>query len=149
MEVYVRGARSSARDWLAAQRVHSSELPKLDDEQKAEAQRGNIPEETFARTVYAQQLTGQATLQRLLVFGRWLEAKIEGISPGCKIDTVELTTWDGMLHVQGKDGSDAFSFDLNEDLVERYLTTGAADLESAILRVVEIFVPRDRVAKAS
>jgi len=149
VEVYVRGARSSTRDWLAAQRVPSNELPKLDDEQKAEARRGNIREEAFARTVYAQQLTGQATLHRLLAFGRWLEAEIEGISPGSKIDSVELTTWDGMLHIQGKNGYDAFSFDLNEDLVERFLTTGAADLESAILRVAEIFVPRDRVAKAS
>jgi hypothetical protein len=121
----------------------------LDDEQKAEARRGNVPEEAFARTMYAQHLTGQATLQRLLAFGRWLEAKIAGMNPDCKIDSVELTTWDGMLHIQGKNGYDAFSFDLNEDVVERFLTTGAADLESAILRAAEIFVPRDKVAKAS
>jgi hypothetical protein len=149
MEVFVRGARSSSRDWLAAQSVPLSELPQLNAEQKAEARRGNVPENAFARTLYAQQLTGQATLQRLLSFGRWLEAKIAGMNPDCKIDSVELTTWDGVLHIQGKNGYDAFSFDLNEDVVERFLTTGAADLETAILRVAEIFVPHERIAKAS
>jgi hypothetical protein len=149
MEVFVRGARSSSRDWARAQEIPASELPALDEKQKAEAKRMNWPEEAFARSVYAQQLTGQAALQRLLAFGRWLEAKIAGINPDCKIDSIELTTWDGMLHIQGKNGYDAFSFELNEDVVERFLTTGAADLESSILRAVEIFVPRDRAAKAS
>lgn len=149
MEVFVRGARSSSRDWSIAQRVPSSELPQLSEEQKAEARRGNVSDESYARTLYAQELTGKATLQRLLAFGRWLEAKLEEMSPGCKISSVELTTWDGKLWIRGENDHDTFSFDLDEEVVERFLTTGAADLEGAILRVAKIFVPRVRVTKAS
>jgi hypothetical protein len=149
MEVFVRGARSSSRDWSAAQRAPLNELPQLDDEQKAEARRGNLSEEAYARTFYAQQLTAQAMLRRLLKFGKWLDAEIEGINSECRIDSVELNTWEGMLHIQGKSEYDSFSFDLDEDVVERFLTTGSADLEAAILRVVEIFLPRGKVARAS
>lgn len=149
MEVFVRGARSSTRDWLAAQRVPSNELPRLDDEQKAEARRGNVPEEMFARTVYAQQLTGQATLRRLQKFGQWLGGKLEERDSSGRIDSIELDTFSGKLHIEGATEKEPFSFELDEDLVERFLTTGTTELERAISRVLEIFVPMERAVKAS
>jgi hypothetical protein len=149
MEVYVRGARSSSRDWVRAQEIPASELPPLDEKQRAAARRENISEERYARTVYAQQLTGQATLRRLQKFGHWLEGKIQERNSGGRIDSIELDTFSGKLHIEGVTGKEPYSFELDEDLVERFLTTGDADLESGILRVAEIFMPRDRVAKAS
>jgi hypothetical protein len=134
---------------MRAQQTPADQLPPLDEQQKAEARLMHRSEEAYARTVYAQQLTGQATLQRLLKFGQWLDARIEGINSECRIDSVELNTWEGMLHIQGKSEYDSFFFELDEDVVERFLTTGSADLEAAILRVVEIFLPRGKVARAS
>jgi hypothetical protein len=149
MDVFVRGSRSSAQDWLRAQQIPRHELPPLNDVQKAAAEREKIPEQIYARSAYAAQLTEQAMLQKMLKFGRWLEAKIEERYPESIIDLIELDTWSGKFLVQGKAGADAFSFELDEDLVERFLTSGSADLESAIFRVLDIFVPIRREAKAS
>lgn len=149
MEIYVRGTRSSSRDWARAQEIPASEIPPLDEGERAAARRENIPDETYARTIYAQQLTGQATLQRLLKFGQWLEGKVGERNSYGRIDSIELDTFSGKLHIEGATGEEPFSFELDEDMVERFLTTGTAELERAILRVLEIFVPIERTAKAS
>ena len=148
MEVYVRGSRSSSLDWVRAQELPANELPPLDEKQKERARRNNVPEEAFARTEYAQQLTAQATLQWLLKFGQWLEGQIEELGSDGKIRSIELDTWSGKIHVEGVTGSEQFSFALEEDVVERFLSTGASELEAAILRVLKIFVLTER-AKAS
>ncbi len=70
MDIFVRGARSSARDWSTAQNVSPNDLPQLDEKQKAEARRGNISEEVYARTIFAEELTQQKLLQKMLKFGR-------------------------------------------------------------------------------
>ena len=149
MEVFVRGARSSSQDWSAAQRVPLNELPVLDEQQKAEARRGNVSEETYARTLYAQQLTGQATLRRLLKFGQWLEAKARDRDSSASIESVALDTLGGKIRICGKGEAEQFLFDLDEEMIDRFLLTGAADLERSIQRVLEIFVPLERTAKAS
>ena len=149
MEVLIRGSRSSAQDWRRAQQIPLSEIPQLSEEQKAAAQREHVSEEDYARSAYAARLTERATLQKMLKFGRWLEARMEKRRPECRIDSIELDTWNGKLMVQGRAGEEPFSFELDEDLVERFLTTGAADLERAILRVLEVFIPIERTAKAS
>jgi hypothetical protein len=149
MDISVRGSRSSAQDWVRAQQIPASQLPPLDEEQKAAARRENVSEENYARSIYAARLTEQKLLQRMLKFGRWLNARIEERDPKASIDAVELDTWTGKLRISGKSGTDPFFFDLDEDLVERYLITGAADLERSIQRVLEIFVPIERAARAS
>jgi hypothetical protein len=149
MDVFVRGSRSSAQDWRRAQQIPLSEIPPLNEEQKAAARRENVSEENYARSAYAARLTEQATLQKLKKFGQWLGAKVERWNPGSCIDLVELDTWSGKYLIQGKTGTEPFSIELDEDLVERFLTTGAADLERAIFRVLEIFVPIEKEAKAS
>jgi hypothetical protein len=149
MEVFVRGSRSSTQDWLRAQQIPANELPSLDEEQKAEARLTHRSEEDYARSVYAGQLSQQSMLQKLLRFGHWLAAKIEERSPESGIDSIELNTWSGKLQIQGMTGGEPFLFDLDEEMVERFLTTGAGELESSILRVLDIFLPQRKVARAS
>ncbi len=149
MEVLVHGTRSSTQDWIRAQQVPLSELPLLDEEQKAEARLMHRSEEGYARSIYAAQLTQRATLQRMMKFGHWLGARIEERKPDSSVESVELDTWSGKLQIQGTTGGEPFLFNLDEDMVERFLTTGAADLESSIFRVLEIFLPELKVARAS
>jgi hypothetical protein len=149
MEVFVRGARSSSRDWSAAQRAPLDELPQLDNEQKAEARRGNLSEVAYARTLYAQQRTGQTTLQRLLKFGQWLNARVEERNPGFRVERVELDTLSGRIEIALSEGAEAFDFEMDEDLVERFLTAGSSEAESSIFRVLDVYVPRQQVSKAS
>jgi len=149
MDVFVRGARSSSRDWSAAQRAPLDDLPQLNDEQKAEARRGNLSEEAYARTLYAQQLSGQTMLQRLLRFGQWLNAKIEERNPGFRVERVELATLSGRIEISLSEGGEAFDIEIDEDLVERFLTTGSSESENSIFRLLDVYVPRQQISKAS
>ncbi len=149
MEVFVRGARSSAQDWARAQRTPISEIPPLDEKQKAEALRGNVSEEAYARNVYAEHLTQQNLLQKMLRFGRWLNEKVEERNPDCHIETVELDTWGGRLQIRVISRREIVDFEIDEELVDRFMTTGSAELEKSIYRLLEINLPPLRVARAS
>jgi hypothetical protein len=149
MDVFVRGARSSTRDWLTAQRVSQDQLPQLDERQKAEAKRGNTAEDVYARTILAERLTQQRLLQRLLKFGEWLHKKVEERNPGFSIERVELDTLSGRIEITLSDGEEEFDFEVDEDLIERFLTTGSTESESSIFRVLDVYVPRQQVSKAS
>lgn len=149
MEVFVRGARSDSRDWLTAQSVLPMELPQLDEKEKKEARSGNMPEERYARKLYAERLTQEKLLQRLLKFGHWLNARAKERSPGARIDRLELDTLSGRIEVGANIGKDKFDFEMDEDLVERFLTTGSAESESSIFRLLDVYVPAQQVAKAS
>ena len=149
MEVFVRGARSSRQDWAQAHSVPLNEIPLLDDSQKAEARRGNVSEEEFARITYAEHLWQQRTLQRLLRFGRWLNVKVEERSPGSQIEAVELNTLAGRLEVKAQADGETVDFEIDEDLVERFLTTGSNEAEKSLFRLLDVFLPQQQVAKAS
>ncbi len=149
MEVFVRGSRSSTQDWLRAQQIPANELPPLSEEQKTEARLTHRSEVDFARSAYAGHLTQEELLQKMLRFGKWLNARIEERNPGTSIDSIDLDTWSEKLRVRGQAGEEQFSFDLDEAVVERFLLTGSADLENSILRVFEIFAPLQRAARAS
>jgi len=149
MEVFVRGARSSSVDWARSRSAPLSELPSLDDDQKAQARRGNVSEEEFARIAYAEHLTVQKLLRRLLKFGQWLNGKVEERSPDAHIERMELDTLKGRIEVLGTAGGEEFDFELDEDLVDRFLTAGSAEAEASIFRVVDVFLPRGTVARAS
>jgi hypothetical protein len=149
MEVLIRGSRSSRRDWATAQRASLDELPQLDERQKAEARRGNVSEEVFARTIFAEQLTQQSLLQRLLRFGRWLNARVKERDPGAQIESLELDTLAGRIQIVLSAAREKFDFEMDEDLVERFSTTGSAESESSIFRLLDVYVPRQQVAKAS
>jgi hypothetical protein len=149
MEVFVIGSRSNSRDWSTAQRVPSNELPQLDGKQKAEARWGNVSEEAYARTFLAEQLTLQKLLQRQLRFGRWLNARVEERDSSAQVKRLELDTLAGRIEVTISVAGEEFDFEMDEDLIERFLTTGSADAEIAIFRVLDVYVPRQKVAKAS
>jgi len=149
MEVFVRGARSSSRDRSAAQCVPLNEIPPLDDSQKAEAQRMNVSEEKFARIAYAEHIWQQRMAQRILRFGCWLNGKVEQQNPDCQIETIELDTWAGRLQIKALVDEEIVEFEMDEDLVERFMTTGSAESEKAIFRLLEVNLPRQRMAKAS
>jgi hypothetical protein len=149
MDILVRGSRSNTRDWATAQRAISNELPQLDEKQKAEARRGNVSDEAYARTIFAEQLTRQRLMQRLLKFGLWLNARIEGRNPGVRIASVELDTLAGRIEITLSEGGEKFDFEIDEDLVERFLTSGSAESESAIFRLLDVYVPQQQEAKAS
>jgi hypothetical protein len=146
MEVFVRGTRTSARDRDRARHTPSSELPPLNDAQKSEAQRMGRSEEDLARAEYAGQLWQQRFLQRLLKFGRWLNRKVKGRNPDSRIESVELDTLMGKVSVTVFSGGEQFDFDMDEDLVERFLTTGSSEAEKSIDRLLDVFVPEQRVA---
>ena len=148
MEVYVRGSRSSAQEWLRAQEIPANELPSLDDEQKAAAKRENVSEEDYARSAYAGALWQEKTLRNTLHFARWLNAKIQERASGFQLDSITLDTWRGRYEVRLQ-GEEPVELELDEDLVEKYLTTGAAELERAIFRVLDVYLPQGRVARAS
>ena len=149
MEVFVRGSRSNTRDWSAAQRASFDELPPLDDRQKTEARRGNVSEEVYARTVFAEQLTQQRLLQRLLKFGTWLNGKVQERNPDVQIEALELDTLGGRIEITLSASGKRFDFEIDEDLVDRFLTAGSAESESSIFRLLEVYVPQQQVAKAS
>ncbi|MGC9158889.1 MAG: hypothetical protein ACP5FH_07840 [Terracidiphilus sp.] len=149
MEVFVRGSRSSTRDWSTAQRVSANELPQLNENQKAEAQRGNISEEVYARTILAEKLTGEKLLRKMLKFGRWLDAKVEERNRKARIERVELDTLSGRIEITLTEDGETTDFEVDEDLIEKFLTTGSSESESSILRLLDVYVPREQVAKAS
>jgi hypothetical protein len=126
-----------------------NEIPLLDDSQKAEARRGNVSEEEFARITYAEHLWQQRMLQRLLRFGRWLNVKVEERSPGSQIEAVELNTLAGRLEVKAQADGETVDFEIDEDLVERFLTTGSNEAEKSLFRLLDVFLPQQQVAKAS
>ena len=149
MEVLIRGSRSSRRDWATAQRAPLDQLPQLDERQRAEARRGNVSEEAFARTIFAEQLTQQSLLQRLLRFGRWLNARVQERDPVIQIENLDLDTLAGRIQISLSAAGEKFDFEMDEDLVERFLTTGSSDSESSIFRLLDVYVPRQQIAKAS
>jgi hypothetical protein len=149
MEVYVRGARSSTQDWIRAQQIPANQLPPLNEEQKAAAQREKVSEEEYARSEYARQLSQMKLLQRMLKFGRWLNAKVEVRSPGSQIEAIELDTLAGKLEIKAQDDRETVDFEIDEDLVERFLTTGSDEAEKSLFRLLDVFLPQQQVAKAS
>lgn len=149
MEVFVRGSRSDSRDWLTAQSVSSIELPQLDQKEKEQARLGHISEERYARTIYAERLTQKRLLQRLQRFGQWLNTKVEERNPAAQIESLELDTLSGRIEVSIAVSGEKFDFEMDEDLVESFLTTGSADSEVAIFRLLEVNVPKRQVARAS
>jgi len=149
MDVFIRGSRSNTRDWATAQRVSSDELPQLDEKQKEEARRGNVSEEVYARTIFAERITQQRLLQRLLKFGTWLDSKVKERNPSVRIEAVELDTLAGKIEITLSGNGERFDFEIDEDLIERFLTTGSADAESSIFRLLDVYVPQQQVAKAS
>ncbi len=149
MEAFVRGSRSSAQDWARAQRVPLNEIPPLDEDQKAMAMELNVSEEDYARSAYAGRLSQQKLLQMTLSFGRWLNAKIQERSVGDRVETIELDTWSGKFQAKVLAGREIIEFGISEDLVERFLTTGSAESERSLLRLLEIFLPQERAVRAS
>jgi hypothetical protein len=149
MEVFVRGSRSSAQEWARAHSTPLSEIPPLNDNQKAEAQRGNISEEEFARIAYAEHLWQQKILQKILRFGRWLNGKVAERNPGVQIVRVQLDTLSGRIVIALSEGDETFDFEMDEDLVEKFLTTGSSESENSIFRLLDVYVPREQIAKAS
>ena len=149
MEVFVRGSRSDSRDWLTAQSASSIELPQLDQKEKEQARLGHISEERYARTIYAERLTQKRLLQRLQRFGQWLNTKVEERNPAAQIESLELDTLSGRIEVSIAVSGEKFDFEMDEDLVESFLTTGSADSEVAIFRLLEVNVPKRQVARAS
>jgi len=149
MEVFVRGSRSSSRDWSAAQGVPLSELPPLDEQQKAEAVRGHVTEEAYARSMYAANLTGQKTLRRLAQFGRWLSTKIEERNAASQIKSLDLDTLAGKLEVRALAGGEEIDFEIDEDLVDRLLTAGSEEAEKSICRLLDVYFPQKQIARAS
>jgi len=126
-----------------------SEIPPLDSKQKAEALRGNVSEEAYARNAYAEDLTRQSLLQKMLRFGRWLNGKVVEQNSDCHVDAVDLDTWGGRLQIRVIADRETVDFEIDEDLVDRLMTTGSVELEKSISRLLEINLPPQRVARAS
>ena len=149
MEVFVRGARSSRREWEQAHNAPLSEIPPLSDSQKAEARRGNISEEELARITYAEHIWQQREAQKILRFGAWLNEKVEERNSEYRIDAIELDTLAGKFQIAAQTDQGVIEFEMDEDLVDRFMATGSGELESAILRVLDVNLPKGWVAKAS
>jgi len=149
MEVFVRGSRSNAQEWASAQKIPLSEIPSLDENQRAAAKRENVSEESYARSAYAGHLSQQRLLRQTMRFGRWLNTKVEERNPGFHVDSVTLDTWEGRFQVVVLGNGELADFSIDEDLVERLMTTGSAELEKAIGRLLEINLPVQQVARAS
>jgi hypothetical protein len=126
-----------------------SEIPPLDEQQKAEARLMHRSEEDYARSAYAGQLSQQRLLQKMLKFGRWLNAKVEERSPGSQIEAIELDTLAGKLEIKAQADGETVDFEVDEDLVERFLTTGSDDAEKSLFRLLNVYVPQQQIAKAS
>jgi len=149
MDISVKGSRSSAQDWVRAQQIPLSEIPPLDEQQKAVARQMRLSEEDYARSAYAGQLSQQELLQRTLRFGRWLNARVEERNADSRVDAVELDTWSEKLKVRVLVGQESVFFEVDEELVERFMSTGSAELERSVFRLLEVNLPQQRVARAS
>jgi hypothetical protein len=127
-----------------------NEIPPLDEQQKAAAQREKVSEEDYARSAYAGYLSQQELLQSTLRFGRWLNARVDERNPDGNVDAVELDTWSGKFKVKVLVAQESVFFEVDEELVERFLSTGSAELERSIFRLLDINLPqRQRAARAS
>jgi hypothetical protein len=149
MDVFVRGERPNTQDWIRARQAPLTALPLLDEEQKAEAQLMRRSEEDYARGAYAGQLSQQRLLQRTLRFGRWLNKKAGERDPCAGIESVTLDTLLGKFEICAQTGSEGFEFEMDEDLVNRFLAAGSADAEKSINRILDVFLPEERMARAS
>ena len=109
----------------------------------------NLSEEAYARSEYARQLSQKKLLQKMLKFGRWLNVKVGERSPGSQIEAIELDTLAGKLEIKAQADGETVDFEIDEDLVQRFLTTGSDEAEKSLFRLLDVYVPRRRVAKAS
>lgn len=141
MEIIIEGSRSSSQSWLYAQTMPQGELPSLTAEQRRIAAQQNIPEEVFARSVKARELSLPELASKAEAVGRLLERMMREQRPDSLVQEVRFLTLSGRLDIQAADGGRRFDLKIDEELVDGLLQTGSEDCERRLRRIVEMSLP--------
>ena len=149
MQVLVEGSRSTSDDWLWAQQLPASELPSLSDEQKSVAKKLGVSPEDYARSAKAGELTRQELQVKAATFGSLLEQKIRGRVPNASVESVTLLTFEGKFRAVAVAEGKEIRLQIDEDLVDRLLESGSAELEARLDRIIDLNLPGSAAARAS
>jgi hypothetical protein len=150
MDIQVEGSRTTDQAWLAAHASPVESLPPLTEEGMREADRLHVPRESYLRTAYAEELSLPALTELVERYGLAIEKVIRQRFPQASITSIRLTTWKGRLEISVRAGLQAARFEIEEDLVERLLTTGSAESLSGLKTAIEMnLVPLEDRVEAS
>ena len=138
MDIHVEGSRTTDQAWLAAHNSPIESLPALSEEGIREADELHMPREAYLRSAYASELSRQALTELVERYGRAVEKLLKLRFPQASIAAIRLTTWRGRLDVSVRDGLQTVRFEIDEDLVERLLTTGSAESLNSLKTVIEM-----------
>ncbi len=141
MEVVVEGSRSSSQNWLLAQNMALEELPRLSPEQKTLAGRQGIPEEAFARSAKAKELSLPELVAKSETVGRLLETLAREKFSSVHVTEVALITFYGRFEVRLEVDGTPLRLSVDEDLVDSLLQTGSEESERRFRRVVDLHLP--------
>ncbi len=149
MEIRVDGNRSSAENWMQAQKVSLQLLPELSNEQKIVADKLGISHEAYARSQYAGDLTRNDLAKKAELAAHLIERLAQAKVPGLVVDAVWLKTFDGKFRFELECNHSRALIWINEDLVDELLESGSKTAEEQIARIVEYGLPASWMAKAS
>ena len=141
MEIVVEGSRSSSQSWLRAQNMPPEELPRLSIEQRTLAGRQGIPEEAFARSAKAKELSLPELVAKSETVGRLIENLAREKFFSVCVTEVALITFHGRFEVRLEVNGTQVQLSVDEDLVDSLLQTGSEESEKRMRKVVDIHLP--------
>jgi hypothetical protein len=134
---------------LQAQQWPAQDLPHLSGDQKAVASRLGIPEEDYARSALAGNLSRCELSAKTERFGEIFQKAMRERRPDALIHTIELQTFEGKLRIVAFAGDREVRLQIDEDLADNVLSTGSKELEARLARIVELNLPSAGAARAS
>jgi hypothetical protein len=150
MQIVIEGSRSTDRHWLQAQQVPAEMLPHLTEEQRRIARNFGVADETYARSVYAGELSQPAWAEKTRRLGQILESFMRSRILGAEVFQVTLQTAQGLFEVRAKVSGEEFAFQVQEDLVDELMEGGSEEALNRLQRIVEFaLLPVGEKARAS
>jgi hypothetical protein len=150
MHIVIEGYRSTDQDWLKAQQTPSDALPRLTEEQKQIASTFGASSETYARSLYAGELSQRVWEDKAKRLGQILESLMTSRIPDAEVLRVTLQTSRGVFEVVARAAGSEFKFRVQEDVADELMEGGDADALDRLRRIVEFaLLPLAGKARAS
>ena len=149
MDIYVDGNRSSIENWAVAQAAPLSDLPIMNEQQKATAAGLGISEESYARSFYAGELESKFLAEKAAKVAQLVESLAQQWAPGLQIESVWLKTFEGKFRLDARWNGRSFLVFLREEVVDELFESGSRQAEEQIARVVEVSLLTAKAARAS
>jgi hypothetical protein len=137
MEIAVDGWRAGAADRDAVRNLSAEQLPPLTEEQRTVARKLGIPEQDYARSVVAGELSREALLAKTERLARLLEQRIAALGIDGRINRVTLRTIQGRFDVEVQVNGRVLPLRIEETLVDDYFDNGSADSELRLAHILD------------